>query len=89
MSTVRVKVLRQYFDGERRVRENDILDIDEKQFSESCHEHVDGKPKKIATTKKQQVQIPGAGPMKPKPKITPEAAPENQMKNAVDEETPI
>lgn len=70
-SLIKVKVTRMYFDGERRYRVGEKVDLPEKDLHPDCHERVDGKEISGSKLKKQvkptvKKQLPGQGPS-PKP----------------------
>lgn len=62
MAQVKVKVTRMYFDGEKRVKEGEVLFLDEKQVIHSCHEVLDGKVKKEIKKEIKKESLPGQGP---------------------------
>lgn len=95
MAQIKAKVTRMYFDGERRVKEGEIVFVDEKTLIPACHQRLDGKAIKGAPEKKKtevkKGPLPGQGPA-PKPPVIVEKKEEGQDESSEDpsgEETPI
>lgn len=85
MAQVKVRVTRMYFDGEKRVREGELIFVDEKEIIPDCHERLDGKKvKESVPEKKEKKPLPGQGPLT-KQKTEKEIASEAIL----DEESPI